>query len=105
MSESRFTAVLVPVQGCEWELVVSQADERGIIKLGRSEELGSNASVSRRHAELECCRNDWILRDAGSTNGTYLNGRPVDGLGQLIDSGDIVSLGLEVWFRFWPVGV
>jgi hypothetical protein len=37
----------------------------------------TNSSVSRRHARLTQRDGCWILRDLDSTNGSYLNGRPV----------------------------
>jgi putative methionine-R-sulfoxide reductase with GAF domain len=35
--------------------------------------------VSRRHAVLASDRSEWSIRDAGSKNGTFLGGMPVDG--------------------------
>jgi signal transduction histidine kinase/pSer/pThr/pTyr-binding forkhead associated (FHA) protein len=35
-------------------------------------------TVSRRHAELHPVGNGWILKDLGSSNGTYINGARVD---------------------------
>ena len=38
----------------------------------------TDQTVSRRHAELIPNDGDWILRDMGSVNGSYLNGVRVD---------------------------
>jgi ABC transport system ATP-binding/permease protein len=61
--------------------------------------------VSRRHAELSYVDGGWILRDLGSSNGTYVDGQPVqmvrvgDGarvrLGGAGDDGLLVLLGTE----------
>ena len=46
--------------------------------------------VSQRHALLERCGRDWLLRDLGSTNGLWWRGRRVQEL--LLRHGDRVSL-------------
>jgi pSer/pThr/pTyr-binding forkhead associated (FHA) protein len=47
--------------------------------------------VSRRHAELRIVDGRWILRDLGSSNGTWVNGRRV--MEAEVAAGDDVSLG------------
>ena len=37
----------------------------------------SDQAVSRIHAELTCQKDRWYIRDMQSTNGTFVNGRPV----------------------------
>lgn len=70
---------------------------RGNITIGRK--LGevplSDLEVSRRHAVIEVFGRDMIfLRDLGSTNGTYHNGRKV-GVSAL-QSGDTIGVGRSV---------
>jgi S1-C subfamily serine protease len=48
--------------------------------------------VSARHATIELDGDDWLVRDAGSRNGTYLNGVPVLEPTRL-RSGDHVTFG------------
>jgi len=53
--------------------------------------------ISRQHARLDICEDGqgaWI-RDMGSTNGLYVNGRKVDALRQaiLLQSGDVIRVG------------
>lgn len=48
--------------------------------------------VSGNHAEISFNQGGWWLMDVGSTNGTQLNGQPVQGKVQ-IHNGDIVSFG------------
>ena len=38
----------------------------------------SDQTTSRRHAEMRPEGDDWILRDLGSSNGTYINGQRVE---------------------------
>jgi DNA-binding CsgD family transcriptional regulator len=48
--------------------------------------------ASRLHAVLEDVRGGWVVRDTGSTNGTYLNGRRV--LGEAaVHPGDEIRVG------------
>lgn len=48
--------------------------------------------VSGSHAEISFNQGAWWLMDVGSTNGTQVNGQPVQGKVQL-HNGDIVSFG------------
>ena len=52
-----------------------------VTKLGRhpdSEIMLDDITVSRRHAEVERTADGYIVRDAGSLNGTYVNQERVD---------------------------
>ena len=48
-------------------------------------------TVSRRHAELRTEDGRWLLRDLGSSNGTWVNGRRV--IEAEVRPGDLVQLG------------
>ena len=48
--------------------------------------------VSGEHARLDAVGDGWVLRDLGSTNGTFVNGREV-ARGTHVDDGDIVQFG------------
>jgi hypothetical protein len=48
--------------------------------------------ISRQHARLELTESGYLLVDAGSTNGTAVNGRRMGEM-QLLSSGDEISLG------------
>jgi hypothetical protein len=67
---------------------------RGPWSVGRSEEneiVVSNPNVSRRHARLERLENGFVVEDLGSTNGTLLDGAPIDR--ERIESGDELTFG------------
>jgi len=52
-----------------------------LTRLGRhpdSEISLDDITVSRRHAEIERVGNDYVVRDAGSLNGTYVNNERID---------------------------
>lgn len=63
--------------------------------IGRNSENSiaiNDGFVSGSHAEISFNQGTWWLMDVGSTNGTQLNGQPVQGKAQL-HNGDIVSFG------------
>ena len=54
----------------------------GTSAIGRSEESDVflvDPSVSRNHAEIDVDTRGALVRDLGSTNGTFVNGERVDG--------------------------
>ena len=55
-------------------------------------------TVSARHAQFGFERGRWWLEDLGSTNGTFINRRPLEGRQPLTD-GDEVQFG-RVAMRF-----
>ena len=66
----------------------------GRVLLGRSSACGlvfTDETVSRRHAELRIEHGVWMLRDLGSSNGTYVNGRRV--VEAEVAAGDEIALG------------
>jgi hypothetical protein len=80
-------------------LALPRADGAGVV-IGRAPDcdcLVSDASVSRRHAELRREGERWLVRDLGSRNGTRVNGmrvlEPVE-----VRPGDRLSLG-EATYR------
>ena len=86
-------ALRIPQQG---EALVGRADPHVTpqpdVDLGPHG--GGQAGVSRRHARLLYCTGGWLLEDLQSTNGTYLNGAPVQpGKPVQLRSGDIIRCG------------
>jgi len=54
--------------------------------------------VSRHHARLQRGARGWEVTDLSSTNGTFINGKPVKQ--RAVSNGDTISLGgLEVTFH------
>jgi len=50
-----------------------------------------NLAVSGEHAVIENTGNQVVLKDFGSTNGTYVNGKPIRK--QVIEYGDLIEIG------------
>jgi FhaA, N-terminal domain/FHA domain len=55
----------------------------------------SDPNVSRQHAEIRPRGGSWVLTDLGSTNGSRLNGRRIDG-SEVLREGDEIELGESV---------
>ena len=67
---------------------------QGPWSIGRSEEndiVISDPNVSRRHARLSRQENGFVVEDLGSTNGTLLDGAPIDR--ERIENGDELTFG------------
>jgi hypothetical protein len=66
--------------------------------LGRSRHCDivlSDPNVSRQHAEIRARGGSWVVTDLGSTNGSRINGRPVEG-SEVVRPGDEIELGSTV---------
>ena len=66
----------------------------GRLLLGRAptcQLVFADDTVSRRHAELRLVEGRWMLRDLGSSNGTWVNGRRV--MEAEVAPGDDLQLG------------
>jgi two-component system, cell cycle response regulator len=74
---------------------------RPVIRIGRdtaNDVVLDDTEVSRRHARVEARGTGWVLMDVGSTNGTFLNDREVDGCIKLA-RGDRLKIGSHI-FKF-----
>jgi hypothetical protein len=68
------------------------------VTVGRSRQCDvvlSDPNVSRQHAEIRPRGGGWMLNDLGSTNGSTLNGRRIDGP-EMLKPGDEIEVGTSV---------
>lgn len=67
--------------------------------IGRSSEALkiSDQTCSRRHAELTPDDGEWFVRDLGSANGTYVNGRRIGSNRVRLRLGDLIRAGSTVF--------
>jgi HD-GYP domain-containing protein (c-di-GMP phosphodiesterase class II)/pSer/pThr/pTyr-binding forkhead associated (FHA) protein len=66
------------------------------LRIGRMEGLEvflDDTSISRRHAEIAYTQKEWVARDLGSTNGTFLNGVRLGRTGQPLRTNDLLQCG------------
>ena len=61
----------------------------------------NDPSVSRNHAQLSKQSNTYFIKDLGSSNGTFINGKRVNGICEL-NKNDILKLGNTVvpWMKY-----
>jgi pSer/pThr/pTyr-binding forkhead associated (FHA) protein len=65
--------------------------------------LDSDLLVSRKHAVIEQKGESFTIRDLGSTNGTYVNGDPLqEGEARVLEASDVIRLG-KTEFTFMGV--
>jgi hypothetical protein len=91
-ARSRAQTALVLLEGKR--LVVGPAG----VTLGRSRQCDivvNDSNVSREHAEIRPRGGSWVLTDLGSTNGSSLNGRRIDGP-EVLKPGDEIELGTSL---------
>jgi len=65
------------------------------VTLGRSRQCDivlQDPNVSRQHAEVRPRGGSWVLNDLGSTNGSLINGRRIDGP-EVLKPGDEIEIG------------
>ena len=75
-------------------VVISPAG--AVIGRGRqSDVVLTDPNVSRQHAEIRPRGGSWVIADLGSTNGSQLNGRRIDG-SEVLRPGDEIELGSSV---------
>jgi pSer/pThr/pTyr-binding forkhead associated (FHA) protein len=71
----------------------------GSIEIGREASIGlalDDDQASRRHARVSPQGGEAVVEDLGSTNGTYLNGQPIEGE-RTLRPGDRLRVGLTVF--------
>jgi len=71
--------------------------EQGSVVMGRSRSCEltiPSPDASRRHAEIERVDQGYLLRDLGSTNGTFVNGAQVQE--KQLETGDRIDIGGEL---------
>jgi pSer/pThr/pTyr-binding forkhead associated (FHA) protein len=67
-----------------WELIIGRGTEADVIV--------DNTAISRQHSSLGLKNGQYILKDLGSLNGTFVNGNKIEGITP-ISTQDFVNLG------------
>jgi hypothetical protein len=94
-------AFLVVVEGAGKHLRVGdRITIEGAATIGRDSDnqmMVDDTTVSGRHAAVFYRDGRWWLEDLGSTNGTWVNGQPIQST-EPVSSGDLIQIG-RVSFR------
>ena len=81
--------------------------DRAVVLVGRGSEcdavINGSKKISRKHCCLVQSDQSFFVRDLGSTNGVWVNGKRVDCVSEMSD-GDRVAIG-DVQFQFYPNGL
>ena len=59
-------------------------------------------AISKQHAILEIKRDDYFIRDCGSTNGTTINGKRLAKKPQMLQDGDVIGFARYEFFLLSP---
>ncbi|MCA9891703.1 MAG: FHA domain-containing protein [Anaerolineae bacterium] len=88
-----------PESGQEFELI---ADTIQIGRGRKNEIIIHDNEVSREHCRLVRVLDDYELHDLNSTNGTYVNGQPIEARGWLLNQRQIIELGDSITLEYLP---
>lgn len=80
-----------PLEGVRFSLPTNR---ESVITIGRSADNDiflDDVTVSRKHAQFEFLNMQWIIKDEGSLNGTYVNNQRVNS--QALNNNDVVQIG------------
>lgn len=71
-------------------------------RLRKNEIYIHDDEISKEHCRLMRTLNDYEIQDLNSTNGTFVNGKPISSTGTLLTGGNKVELGSTVVLEFLP---
>lgn len=90
---------LIPISGRETGHAIALKGKT--LKIGRDagcDLVLDNPQISRVHAELFWKDSELFLRDLGSTNGVFINGKKIEE--SRLQSGDKILIGTQMYFKF-----
>ena len=88
------TLYIYPKEGSPWKLEV----DKEAVSIGRAQGNDvtiADPSCSSRHAYIERAGGGFVVRDAGSKNGTFVNGRRIE-CPAVLSQGDEIALGSAI---------
>ena len=94
-STPRSSPALQPVEAKPGENILVDLTRRARLVIGRDRKSDLTLDypvISRRHTEIRTEGRGFLIRDLGSTNGTFVNGEQLGGP-QALEEGDVVGVG------------
>lgn len=91
INETRIPRLVIMTPEKTWELPLDQVDRLMIGRTDENQVVLEHQKVSRRHAEVVRRGNVFVLRDLGSTNGTWYKDTHVDEM--VLQNGDAFRIG------------
>jgi pSer/pThr/pTyr-binding forkhead associated (FHA) protein len=92
--EARAPRLLVQGSGDKGREILLSDTSITIGRLQDSDVSLADRLVSRRHAVIQKERGQWMIRDAGSRNGTFVNGKRISDP-HILRDGDEIQIGLD----------
>ena len=91
---------LIVTTGKDWcDILHLREDEVvSIVRSGSNDIVVPDDKCSRKHSVIRFRRGKWVIQDLGSTNGTYLNGEPVQVRASLTPTDSILVASTEIKF-------
>ncbi len=97
--QDRDRAYLIVLAGSSVGEMYKISDGRTIIGRGQQADIQvTDEGISRRHAEISHVRDEIVIKDLGSTNGTYCNGEKIGE--HVLTDGDKIQVGSTTILKF-----
>lgn len=91
LNDTQVPRLVVFTSGKTWEIPLDQVDSLSIGRTDLNAVVLDHPKVSRHHAQVNRKGNIFVLRDLGSTNGTWFRGQQVDEM--ILQEGDEFLIG------------
>jgi ABC transport system ATP-binding/permease protein len=99
MGKTHFCRLIMKAGPSTGETFLLEKDEAIIGRATGSDIFIDSPGISRRHAVISRVINEYQLEDAGSSNGSFINGHRIT-KAQILRSGDVIRLGGTVVLEF-----
>ena len=96
MVENKDQPAIVVLEGQTQTEVIKLSQLASIGRQPSNEIVIAEKEVSRRHAEIRKTAEGYVVRDLGSTNGTFVNQQKIPAGDYLLKDGDEIRLGASV---------
>jgi ABC transport system ATP-binding/permease protein len=99
MDKTHFSRLIMKAGPSTGEMFLLEKDEAIIGRATGSDIVIDSPGISRRHAIIRRVKNEYQLEDAGSSNGSFINGHRITEA-QVLRAGDVIRFGGTVILEF-----